>query len=188
MNNQGRSRQIPGQAQRGLTVVEILIGLSFLLFILLISTPVVSNLAQKYELKQASDTMVESLELAQFEEGRRYSTVRVCPSTHGTGCRKDGNWNKGWLVYTDGNNNQEPDRIEILQFYERPHPDVKVIASGAFSHMASFTVGGPVGDGESDSGMFEICHRGISSRRNTISVDPDGHLGVGQNNKPCNFR
>jgi type IV fimbrial biogenesis protein FimT len=188
MNISGHSKNSGTQAQRGLTIVEILIAISVLSVIFLVGTPGVSYLTQQYHLKNTSDDLMAAVSMAQIEAANRYSTVRICPSSEGAVCREDGDWNRGWLVFTDGNNNQVPDRIEILEYYSPPNKNVRIQASGAVEETASFNLSGLISHNGSAVGSFTVCPTGTISGSSTISMDADGLLGFEKSDSSCNLR
>ena len=68
--------------------------------------------------------------LAREEAIKRSSTVRVCPSANGRFCRSDGNWDQGWLVYTDGNADGAVQEIELIQAFPAPSEQIHIVAGG----------------------------------------------------------
>ena len=92
----------------GLTVVEFLIGFTVIAVIALLTAPGVSGLLQGRQIGNAASELARGLSLAKIEAEKRHSTVRVCPSSDGLSCRQDGDWNRGWLVFSDGNGDGSP--------------------------------------------------------------------------------
>lgn len=164
--------------QHGLTVIELLIILAAIAIVVMISVPGSSMVLEHYRLKAASSHLAASLNLAKEEALMRNSTVKVCPSSNGRFCRNDGNWNYGWLVFSDGNGDGTVQEIEFIEAFGSPSPRVRVVATGAVQNLAGFTLAGlvPV-DGEKQ-GEFHICHEGLDSRAKVISVDSEGWIQV----------
>jgi type IV fimbrial biogenesis protein FimT len=162
----------------GMTVVELLIIVAALAVVILLAVPGSSMLVEHYRLKAASSNLVEGLNLARGEALRRGSTVRVCPSSNGRFCRSDGDWAQGWLVYTDGNGDSVVQDIELIQAYEGPNENVRVISKGAAGSGVSFTVAGLVPANGSDSGEFVLCHAGSKREAKTILVDAEGWVSL----------
>lgn len=160
----------------GLTVLEMLIILAALAIIVLISVPSSGPLLAKYHLRSASSEIYSGLQLAQSEAGLRSSTVVMCPSSNGNSCRRDGNWNLGWLVFTDGNGNGVAEEIEIIRSFEAPDQRIQITADGAVRTKAAFTIAGLVADNNTQSGQFRVCLSDSESRPRVISVDREGWL------------
>lgn len=160
--------------QRGLTVVELLIILSAIAIVVLISVPGSSMVLENYRLKSTSSDLVNGLSIAKGEAIKRGSTVRVCPSSNGRFCRTDGNWNHGWLVYSDGNSDGTVQEIEFIQAFKAPNSNISIVATGAVETIASFTATGMRQDHGMQDGKFHVCHRGSKGRSKVITVDADG--------------
>lgn len=60
----------------------------------------------------------------------RIPTV-VCPSDRAGGCRSDGDWSQGWLMFFDKDGNRRPDaREDILRDENAPiHPSLRIVSS-----------------------------------------------------------
>ena len=174
MNHNKKTRTTPALSRKGMTVIELLIILAAIAIVVLISVPGSTMVLEHYRLKSTSSDLVGGLNLAKGEALKRNSTVRVCPSSNGRFCRTDGNWNHGWLVYSDGNADGTVQEIEFIEAFQAPGEQVWIVASGAVESVASFTLAGLVPENEYQSGEFHICHKGAESRAKTISIDQDG--------------
>lgn len=164
-----------GQPNRnGMTLVEVLIILAAIAIVVLISVPGSTMVLEHYRLKSASGDLLSGLNLAREEAIKRSSTVRVCPSSNGRFCRSDGNWDQGWLVYTDGNADGTVQEIELIQAFPAPNEHIRIVAGGAVENAASFTVSGLMDHNKYASGEFHVCHDGTESRAKTIQIDSDG--------------
>lgn len=188
MNISAHSEMAGKQAQHGLTIVEILIAVAVISVLFLVSSPFFSYLTSQYHLKNTSKDLMVAVGMAQIEAERRYSTVRICPSSDGMMCRKDGNWNEGWLVFSDGNENHVPDRIEILEYFPRPNENVHVQATGAVENIASFNIAGLISENGSAGGSFKICQTGTDSAYSIINMEQDGVLSVAKSVAHCDTR
>lgn len=163
-----------GEEAYGLTVLELLITLAAIGIVVLVAVPGSTLLLEKYRLKSASDSIVTGLELARAEAGARSSTVIVCPSSNGHTCRHDGNWDHGWIVFTDGDGNGSVQDIELLRSFDAPNPEIHVIADGALQKKAAFTATGLVRSAEDSSGRFLICLKDSDAPPTLVNVDADG--------------
>ncbi|MBT8040283.1 MAG: hypothetical protein HKO85_07170 [Xanthomonadales bacterium] len=169
---------IDKRRQHGLTVIELLIILAAIAIVVMISVPSSSMVLEHYRLKAASSDLASSLNLAKGEALKRNSTVKVCPSSNGRFCRNDGNWNHGWLVYSDGNGDGTVQEIEFIEASKSPSPRVRVVAIGAVHDVAGFTLAGLVPSDGEEQGEFHICHEGLNSRAKVIRVDAEGWIQV----------
>lgn len=166
------------QDQNGLTVVELLIILAAIAVVIMISVPGSTVVLEHYRLKAASSKLVDSLSIAKQEATMRNSTVKVCPSSNGRFCRADGNWNHGWLVFSDGNGDGTVQEIEFIEAFDAPSQKVRVISTGAVENIASFTLAGLKPADEAQEGAFHVCHEGLVSRSKVVSIDAEGWVQV----------
>ena len=164
--------------QEGLTVVELLIILAAIAIVVMISVPGSTVVLEHFRLKAASSDLVDSISLAKEEAMLRNSTVKVCPSSNGRFCRSDGNWDHGWLVYSDGNGDGTVQEIEFIDAFNAPSQKVHIIAVGAVEDLAAFTLTGLVPTKEAQTGEFHVCHEGLNSRSRVVTIDTDGWVQV----------
>jgi type IV fimbrial biogenesis protein FimT len=174
MHRNERTNGVQSGECRGMTVLELLIVLAAVAVVVLISVPGSNMLLEKHRISSASSQLSGSLELALLEAHKRSSTVRVCPSSNGSTCRTDGNWNLGWLVYSDGNGNDSVEDIEIIRAYKAPHQKITISADGAVKSSASFTSAGLNVDQDARAGSFRICLKGSDSTPTVVKVDAEG--------------
>lgn len=174
------------KSHTGVTVVELLIGFTVIAVIALIAAPGVSGLLQSHQIGNVASELARSMSLAKTESGKRHSTVRVCPSSDGISCRQDGDWNRGWLVFSDGNGDGSPQEFERIKAYDPPNEKIRIKSSGAITEVAAFTVAGLVKNNNSDKGEFTICHLHSRSQSKKILVDSEGWVNlVKSDSKAC---
>ena len=164
--------------QNGLSVLELLIVLSCVVIVVLITIPGSNMLLQKYRLKTASSELLSGLELARTEAHMRSSTALMCPSSNGHSCRNDGNWNHGWLVFSDGNGNGTVQDIELIRSFGAPNQAIRIVAEGAVQKVASFTMTGLVEENGAQTGQFTICLDGSESLPRVVSVNAEGWINL----------
>ena len=172
VNNRAENKR--GERTQGLTVLELLITLAAIGIIVLVAVPGSDILLEKYRLKSASSAMMTGLEMARTEAGARGSTVVLCPSSNGHTCRTDGDWNHGWLVFSDGNGNGTVEDIELIRSFTAPNPKIRINADGAVQKRAAFTTTGLVGNNDAPGGRFQICLRESDAPATLVSIDADG--------------
>jgi Tfp pilus assembly protein FimT len=100
VNSKGSGPQ--PQSEQGFGALEPLLTAVSLLLVILAGQPLVSLLqggSPKHLLQQPS--LISHLEYARQEAIRQEVTVTICPSTDGRNCQVGGNWQQGWLIFTD---------------------------------------------------------------------------------------
>jgi type IV fimbrial biogenesis protein FimT len=91
----------PGK-EHGFGAMEPLLGALSLLMVIFAGEPLVSLLQDSghdHLLQNAS--LISHLEYARQEAVRRETVVTICPSADGRNCQTDGDWQQGWLIFTD---------------------------------------------------------------------------------------
>lgn len=169
-------------AERGVTAVEFLIGVAALGVILLLTAPSISSMIERHYLDSTVSELASCLAMAKAEAERRHSTVRICPSSDGVSCYQGGDWNMGWLVYSDGNSDGIPQNIELIRAYGSPGKNIRIMASGALSDSPAFTVAGMTSSQLLRGGEFAVCSRdSAASARSKVVVNEDGEVNLVKN-------
>jgi len=169
-NNKQRDRVL------GLSVLELLIALAALTILALVSIPSSTVLLEKYRLKTTEASLRNGLELAMMEALKRSTAVVVCPSSNGHSCRRDSNWNHGWVVFSDGNGNGTVQDIELIKAFKAPHQRINIEATGATESRAVFTATGIISDQITLTGRFKICLEDSTAAPRLFEVEPDGGI------------
>ncbi len=73
-----------------------------------------SSLLQDARMTAAANQLMGQLSLARSEAIKRNAMVVLCKSKNGTSCSDESAWQKGWIVFTDDNNNHEVDAGETV--------------------------------------------------------------------------
>ena len=91
----------PGKAQ-GFGFLEPLLGVFSLLLVIFTGQSLLALFTDNgpdHLLQKSS--LVSHLEYARQEAVRREATVTICPSEDGRSCQVGGDWQQGWLIFTD---------------------------------------------------------------------------------------
>jgi type IV fimbrial biogenesis protein FimT len=88
-------------AQRGVTLVELMLALSILSMLLYIATPSFRDAGLPSQLRAIANNVVAATRIARSEAIKRSTTVQLCVSSDGKTCG-NGNWRQGWIVINGG--------------------------------------------------------------------------------------
>ncbi len=92
---------------RGFTLVELMITLALAAILMSIGIPSFQSYMELNRLAAQSNQMVQSLNLARSEAGKRGGNIAVAPIVAG-------NWAQGWQVWVDTNTNNAVDAGEQI--------------------------------------------------------------------------
>ena len=90
----------PESAQRGYSLIELMIALGMVAVLLGIAVPAMNDFVQASRLSSSSRALVIDFALARNEAALRAQRVTVCTSTNMTSC-SNSSWNDGRLVFVD---------------------------------------------------------------------------------------
>jgi type IV fimbrial biogenesis protein FimT len=127
-------------AQRGFTLVEMMVAITIMSILLAIAIPNFNNAILGSKLSGYANNLVASAFLARGEAIKRNAVVTLCVSTNGTTCATGG-WEQGWIVLAG---------TEVLQRQPVANPGFK------FTGTVSTVRFQPTGVG-SDQAAITIC-------------------------------
>jgi len=98
--------------QRGLTLIELMVGMLITAIVLVIGVPSLYNLYMTTRMANAANSVLAHLQSARMEAVTRNMRVTVCPSADGDTCgagqtdEGEWDWSQGYIVATqdDGGN------------------------------------------------------------------------------------
>ncbi len=91
-------------SQKGFTIVEIMIAIAIVTILTAVALPSLTQIFARNDLAGITNELIASINQARSEAVTRSTTVVICPSSGGAGCDA-GDWESGWLIFIDNNNN-----------------------------------------------------------------------------------
>ena len=151
---------------QGFTLIELLVTLAILAIIAVIAAPSLQNFVLNNRIRAQAAALTSSLAFARTEAITRSTRVVTCPGT-ASGCNNTTEWENGWLVFVDTNNNAVLDMDEIQL-------ELHVALDGNNTLRGTTDVGDYVSfdyDGRAQSGTFVLCdQRGFGDHALAINV------------------
>ena len=89
--------------QSGFTLPELMVTVVVVAILITVAVPGFRTMVQNNRITTQVNELVTSLNLARSEAIKRSTVVTVCASSSGANCV--GNWDQGWIIFTDSDNN-----------------------------------------------------------------------------------
>jgi len=151
---------------QGFTLIELLVTLAILAIIAVIAAPSLQNFVLNNRIRSQAAALTSSLAFARTEAITRSTRVVTCPGS-ASGCNDTQQWESGWVVFVDTNNDAVLDVDEIQL-------ELHVALDGNNTLRGTTDVGDYVSfdyDGRAQSGTFVLCdQRGFGDHALAINV------------------
>lgn len=169
--------------QFGFTIIELMMTLVLLAVLAGLAAPSVRDMIATSRLKTHNGAIQSSLMMARSEAIKRKGRVVVCKSADQASCTTAGNWEQGWIVFVDSNDNATVDAGEgIIQKVGALSGAFILKANNNVADYVSYTSSGAPKVKASDTlqtGTFTLCQAAGGSARQ-IEVFATGRLGFGK--------
>ncbi|MGH8426952.1 MAG: GspH/FimT family pseudopilin [Gammaproteobacteria bacterium] len=103
-----------GGSLRGFTLIELLVTIALLAIFSLIAVPAYRNFIAANRAATELNTFVAHLQYARIAAMQNGTNVSMCVSEDGVSCKGAGNWNEGWMIFVDRDNDRTLDDGEAL--------------------------------------------------------------------------
>jgi type IV fimbrial biogenesis protein FimT len=166
---------------RGLTLVELMVGVSILAVVLAVAAPSYRQFGRSTRVVTQASELHGALTYARSESLRRGVRVAVCrsadPQAASPACTTSGSWATGWLVFVDnvqvnGNAAGVVDGDDTVLRASDPATGSTIATTGNLGAWLAYSPQGLVRtDGGTANGAFTICQAPHGRR---ITVSPIG--------------
>ncbi len=155
---------------KGITLIElqIVIGIIAITGAIFFSIEIILN---KFQIDAIGNQIYTHFALARSEAFKRGVNVSICGSNNGTACNTN-NWNDGWLVFTNLNNDYMIDTNEnVLAVKQRINTELTLISDN--NNRIDFQANGQV----LAPRTIRVCRPGTTNAWiNIIAVDQSGRI------------
>lgn len=151
---------------RGMGLVEVLVVVGVLGVLATLALPSLAGLLDRLRLSTHNNDVLAHLALARHEAIKRGQRVVMCKSADGARCTRSGQWQQGWLVFVDLNNNAELDLGEEVLRQQAAWPAGWVLKGNTpVSRYVSYH---PIGlslmvSGAFQAGTFTVCKTSVQA-------------------------
>ncbi|GAB6067346.1 hypothetical protein JCM13664_06640 [Methylothermus subterraneus] len=157
------------QKTRGFTLVELMVTVAVAAIVLTVGVPSFQVLVKNNRMVTAANELVGALNLARSEAIKRNVRVTVCKSGDGASCTTSGNWEQGWIVFTDDNNDAAYDSASetLLRVQEGIAGQVTMTGNPLVANYVSYVA----------SGQSQLTTGGFQAGTIAICDDRSGNVG-----------
>lgn len=120
---------------RGFTLIELLVTIALIAIVLAIGLPNFQQAIRSNRVATATNELMAAITLARSEGMRGQGGGNVCTSPDGIAC--GGDWNDGWMVWTDRNRDDAPSSDEVMRYVRAPE-QIAIAASAGSGSLKAF--------------------------------------------------
>jgi type IV fimbrial biogenesis protein FimT len=162
------------QAQRGFTLIELMVTLAVVAIVATIAIPAMGDMITRHRTTAAFNELQGLIGFARSESAKRPAEpVLLCASNDSAKCTGETDWSVGWIIARDANGNGSVDAGETILKVIGPLPsgiklEVKTGTSASFnsSSLALVRTGAPAGGNQV---TFKMCDSfGASEARGVV--------------------
>lgn len=128
----------------GFTLLELMITIALAAILLSVGVPSFNGLIKDSRLTVGNNDLVTAFNLARSEAIKRGLRVTVCKSADQASCTTSNNWEQGWLVFTDENENGSYDAAgeTLLRAYAPMEDSITAVGNGTIVNYVSYVMSG----------------------------------------------
>lgn len=144
----------------GYTLIELLLTAAIASALMLLALPAMTGMLDTQRRISAVTRFVSSLHFARGEAIKRNGRAVLCKSPDRESCTLSGNWEQGWIVFHDANNNARRDPGESLLQQQGPLGRRLLLAGNQpVAHYVSYSATGSAKmvSGAFQAGTFTLC-------------------------------
>ncbi|MBI3562269.1 MAG: GspH/FimT family pseudopilin [Gammaproteobacteria bacterium] len=171
--------------QRAFTLVELMVTLAVFGILAVAAIPAYNGYVRSNRLITDTNAFVGALNFARSEAIKRNAPVSVCKSSDGATClNNNSNWNTGWLVFVN-NDNDSPAQVdageEIVRVYGPVGADDTLAPPSTLLSSITYTVNGF----SNAQGQFILCDSTGASSARAITISRTGRPSLTTGGGTC---
>jgi type IV fimbrial biogenesis protein FimT len=171
-------------AQNGFTLTELMVTVAVISIGLVLGAPSFKDMLETNRIATQSNALVGAMQFARSEAVKRGARVTMCKSADTSelapSCTNNGNWQEGWVVFLDTNNNASVDNEElILLVHNSVGGEYSMTGDANTGNYISFIGSGwpQLTTGQFQSGTINVCREAGSPGR-AITLSANGRVAI----------
>ncbi|WP_428624079.1 GspH/FimT family pseudopilin [Sedimenticola sp.] len=165
--------------QKGLTLLELLVGMVVLVIVITQAVPGLAELIARNRRVTAVNEFVTAFHLAKSTAVKSVRRITLCKSADGARCEESGGWEQGWIVFEDDDANaQRADAERLLLTRKAIAGGITIRGNTPYRRYLSFVADGTVRyvTGGRQIGTMIICSAGDFTQSRALIVSWGGRL------------
>ena len=155
-------------SSRGYSLVELAVVVAIVGTLSAIAVPSFARLLADTRVGDASSDLFSAVIQTRSEALKRRSRVILCPSHDGQDCADTVEWNRGWIVFEDGNDNglREADE-SLLRIGEMRQRNIRIWGDDSVGRYVSYVATGrtqQITTSAWQAGTLTVCSEGIARK------------------------
>jgi type IV fimbrial biogenesis protein FimT len=163
---------------RGFTLVELMVTLAVAAILLTVGVPSFRDLIYNNRLTAATNMFVSSINIARSEAIKQGRNATVCVSTDLATCT-GGNWNQGWVVWVDVDQNGAPSAAEIIRTVQPLSNSLQLTSA-----QNSFTIDSQ-GSVDNPNATLDVCDERAAETGRQLRVLATGGISLNSQYGGC---
>lgn len=152
----------------GYTLVEVLVVAALVAVLAMVGVPALTDFVQNDRLVTQINTLTGHMAYARSEAVKRTQQVSVCVSSNGTSCTGGTNWEAGWLIYVDENDDDGFTAGEEILRVQQTLEGNNTLTPGGIGSAVTYDYRGYVT--AASIGTFTLCDARSEGRAIAIST------------------
>ncbi|WP_425919240.1 GspH/FimT family pseudopilin [Acinetobacter sp. TSRC1-2] len=162
--------------KNGFTLIELIITLAIIAIIVSIALPYFHETMARQEIKNITNKLISSIQLAKSHAVIHHTNVVLCPSQNKLSCQAR-HWNSGFIVFLDSNKNRQVDADEKIISTESTELKYGSLDWRGTLNTPSLTFQAENGLPNGSNGSFYYCSN-YQQTHNKILLSRMGHARI----------
>jgi type IV fimbrial biogenesis protein FimT len=170
---------------RGFTLVEMMIVVTIVGILSGVAFPYLGTVVDSIRMRWIANELLSSMHVARSEAIKRNSRVALCKSSDGITCANTGDWEQGWIVFHDADNDGTVEADEqVIQRVQALPAGFRLSGNHLVRRYISFS---PTGTTRTVGGAYQLgtvtlCKAGGSSEGREVVLNNVGRMRVNRIN------